>query len=236
VAETIRVMPPWKLQTLGRTRVEFLYEHNPQEGHEIVLKEGGCFCLRLFYGLVHELVRGAWLRFVRGVNENRLLLGDATDLSDFMFGSSRVSLDVLRSILIEYQGGRCFYCLRQVKDKVDVDHFIPWSRYPVDLGHNFVLAHGDCNAQKSDRLAALEHLERWCDRNEIHGAKLSRDFSERNIVHDEPASWRVAAWAYGQAQAAGSYVWLRGNELVALTKAWEQVVCRGPNKLRQLIT
>lgn len=230
VAETIRVMPLWKLQTLGRFRVEFLYEHDPKEGHEIFLKEGVCFCLRLFYGLVHELVRGAWLRFVRGVNENRLLLGDAADISDFMFGSSRAPLDVYRPILIEYQGGKCFYCLRPLKDKADVDHFIPWSRYPVDLGHNFVLAHGTCNAQKSDRLAALEHLERWCDRNEIHGAELSRDFRERNIVHDEPASRRVTAWAYSQAQASGSFVWLRGNELITLTKAWEQIIHRGPSK------
>ena len=58
VAETIRVMPLWKLQTIGRNRVEFLYDHDPEEGHEILLKEGVCFCLRLFYGLVHELVRG----------------------------------------------------------------------------------------------------------------------------------------------------------------------------------
>lgn len=231
VAETIRVMPLWKLQTLGRTRVAFLYEHDPKEGHEILLKEGVCFCLRLFYGLVHELVRGAWLRFVRGVNENRLLLGDAADLSDFMFGSSRAPLDVYRPILIEYQGGRCFYCLLPLRDKADVDHFIPWSRYPIDLGHNFVLSHGACNAQKSDRLAAIEHLERWCNRNVIHGAELSRDFRERSIVHDEKASWRITSWAYGQAHAAGSFVWLRGNQLVALTQAWVQAVQRGPSKV-----
>jgi hypothetical protein len=35
-----------------------------------------------------------------------------------------------------------------------VDHFIPWSRYPADLGHNFVLAHDRCINAKSDYLAA----------------------------------------------------------------------------------
>lgn len=227
VAETIRDMPLWKLQTLGRNRVEFLYDHDPRQGHVVVLNEGVCFCLRLFYGLVHELVRGAWLRFVRGINENRLLLGDVSDLLDFMFGSSRAPLHVYRPILIEYQSGRCFYCLRPLKGKTDVDHFIPWSRYPVDLGHNFVLTHSTCNAQKSDRLAAVEHLERWCDRNTKHGAELARDFHERNIVQDELASWRITAWAYSQAQAADAFVWLRGNELVKLSKAWEQTVEKG---------
>ena len=36
-----------------------------------------------------------------------------------------------------------------------VDHFIPWRRYPLDLGHNFVLAHSACNSSKGDRLAAV---------------------------------------------------------------------------------
>jgi hypothetical protein len=224
VAETIRVMPLWKLQTIGRGRIEFLYDHDPKEGHKVMLKEGVSFCFRLFYGLIHELVRGAWLRFVRGVSENRLLLGDATDLSAFMFGSGRAALDVYKPVLIEYQDGRCFYCLRPLKDKTDVDHFIPWSRYPIDLGHNFVLAHGSCNTQKSDRLAAVEHLERWCERNMKHGRGLARAFQERNVIHDEHASWQITAWAYSQAQAAGAMVWLHGKELVALSPEWQQIV------------
>lgn len=224
VAETIRVMPLWKLQTIGRGRIEFLYAHDPQEGHEILLREGVCFCFRLFYGLIHELVRGAWLRFIRGISENRMLLGDASDLSDFMFRSGRAPLEVYQPVLIEYQGSRCFYCLRPLKDKADVDHFIPWSRYPVDLGHNFVLAHDACNTQKSDRLAAVEHLERWYERNTRHGQDLARAFQERNIVHDEHASRQIAVWAYSQAQAAGSLVWLHGDELMALAPDWEQVV------------
>ena len=131
-----------------------------------------------------------------------------------------------KPVLIEYQDGRCFYCLRPLKDRADVDHFIPWSRYPVDLGHNFVLAHSSCNAQKSDRLAAVEHLERWYDRNFKHGQNLLREFQERNIVHDEHASLQITAWAYSQAQAVGAMVWLHGDDLVALTLEWEQVVQR----------
>jgi hypothetical protein len=226
VAETIRVMPLWKLQTVGRVRIEFIYDHDPNEGREILLKDGVCFCFRLFYGLIHELVRGAWLRFVRSVSENRLLMGEATDLSDFMFGSGRAPLDVYKPVLIEYQDGRCFYCLRPLKDKTNVDHFIPWSRYAVDLGHNFVLAHSSCNTQKSDRLAAVEHLERWCERNVRHGQDLARAFQDRSIVYDELASWQVTKWAYSQAHVAASLVWSRGNELVALSSDWEQVIRR----------
>jgi 5-methylcytosine-specific restriction endonuclease McrA len=224
VAKTIRVMPLWKLQTVGGQKLEFLYSGVRGDETFIELKEGVCYCFRLFYGLVHDLVRGAWLRFVRSINENKPLLGTATDLSDFMFGSGRASLDVYRPILIEYQHGGCFYCLRPLKDKGDVDHFIPWSRYPIDFGHNFVLAHGTCNAKKADRLAATEHLEKWCYRNEEYGDELAAAFHVMNIVHDRKASWRITTWAYEQAQISSSLVWRQNDELVTLTPEWRALL------------
>jgi CRISPR/Cas system Type II protein with McrA/HNH and RuvC-like nuclease domain len=141
-----------------------------------------------------------------------------------MFGSGRASLEVYRPILVEYQHGDCFYCLRPLKDRSDVDHFIPWSRYPVDFGHNFVLAHSACNTRKADRLAAVEHLEKWRERNEMYGEELAIAFQERNIVHDQKASLRITAWAYEQAQLAGSLVWQQGDELVKLTPTWRALL------------
>ncbi len=41
---------------------------------------------------------------------------------------------------MEIQEGRCFYCERRLGGAPHVDHLVPWSRYPVDLGHNFVVA------------------------------------------------------------------------------------------------
>ncbi len=227
VAETIRIMPLWKLQTVGGQKLEFLYDGVRGDETVIELKEGVCYCFRLFYGLVHELVRGSWLRFVRNINENKSLLGTATDLSDFMFGSGRASLEVYRPILVEYQHGDCFYCLRPLKDRSDVDHFIPWSRYPVDFGHNFVLAHGTCNVKKADRLAATEHLEKWCYRNEEYGDELAAAFRERNIMHDRKASWRITIWAYEQAQISSSLVWRQNDELVTLTPEWRALLMAG---------
>jgi CRISPR/Cas system Type II protein with McrA/HNH and RuvC-like nuclease domain len=126
-----------------------------------------------------------------------------------MFGSGRASLEVYRPLLVEYQHGDCFYCLRPLKDRSDVDHFIPWSHYTVDFGHNFVLAQGTCNAKKAGRLAATEHLEKWCERNERYGEELAETFQERNIVHDQKASQRVTRWAYKQA--------LRGKPQTSVT-------------------
>jgi hypothetical protein len=105
--------------------------------------------------------------------------------------------------------------------KTDVDHFVPWSRYPVDLAYNFVLAHASCNNQKRDRLAALGHLERWVRRNMERQDDLARRFERASIVHDLGASICVTRWAYGQAAAAGSLVWQRADELVPLPASWE---------------
>jgi hypothetical protein len=224
VARTIRKMPLWKLQTIGRKNLEFLYPHAHQQSQSIELKEGVCFCFRLFHGLIHELVRGAWLRFVRSIKENQSLLGTASDISDFMFGSSRAQLEVCRPILADYQNGQCFYCVKALQDRIEVDHFIPWSRYPVDFGHNFVLSHQTCNAQKGDRLAAEVHLERWWRRSVEHGAELTDRFQEKNIVHDLEASRRITLWAYEQAEHAHSDVWSQARTLVELSPAWRSLL------------
>jgi 5-methylcytosine-specific restriction endonuclease McrA len=91
-----------------------------------------------------------------------------------MFGPGRAAFDIYKPVLIEYQSGGCLYCQRPLKDKADIDHFILWSHNAVDLGHNFVLAHSSCNTQKSDRLAAVVHLVRWCERNIKHGRDLAQ--------------------------------------------------------------
>ena len=70
------------------------------------------------------------------------------------------------------QKGVCLYCQQPLPMRAQVDHFIPWSRYPADLGHNFVLAHRGCNNAKSDYLAAEHHLAAWAERNREHQAEL----------------------------------------------------------------
>jgi len=72
-----------------------------------------------------------------------------------------------------------------------IDHFIPWSRYPADLGHNFVLAHCSCNLSKGDKLAASDHLNGWVDPNRQQRTFLAEEFDRRKIIHDLDASERL---------------------------------------------
>jgi HNH endonuclease len=222
VSTVVRVMPLWKLQTVGQERLDFLYENSGTD-RTIELREGVAYCFRKFHGLISDLVRGAWVRFVR--QQNRDILGENADLNVFLFGSERVSLAAVRPVLMEIQHGECFYCGSALKAaNMDVDHFIAWARYPVDLGHNFVLADRACNNKKRDRLPAIGHLAAWTERNQRFGNQIRETLQDRGIVTELDASNQVAQWAYGQAEAANALTWVRGDEMVALDAKWRNLL------------
>jgi len=162
------------------------------------------------------------VQFVRDLNGD--LLGHSKELTDFLFGSGRQRLEAYRSLLTDFQGDECFYCCGRLRGQSEVDHFIPWSRYPVDLGHNFVLAHKGCNNSKADRLASMAHLERWCLRNAEYGPRLAHDFTMNGLPQDLPASRRIAAWAYEQAEISLSFVWERGDVLFPISPTWRRLL------------
>jgi 5-methylcytosine-specific restriction endonuclease McrA len=219
VDQVVRTMPLWKLQTVGDERLDFLYE-NLGRGSRITLKPGVACCFRAFYELIRDLIQGAWVRFVQRLNANRL--GSVTDLGTFLFGQERASLDVYRPILREVQEGACLYCRRPLSKQSQVDHFVPWSRYPADLGHNFVLAHKTCNNAKSDYLAAEEHLAAWAERNRLHEEELQSRFQAAALPCDLPGTIQIATWVYQQTEKANGQVWVEEKVLQHLSPAWPQ--------------
>jgi hypothetical protein len=129
----------------------------------------------------------------------------------------------VRTILEDVQTGRCFYCERSVPRQAGhVDHFIPWSKYPVDLGHNFVVAHQTCNSAKADHLAATEYLTAWAARNLTHRAQLDEEFDRRGMLHDLPTSVRIVGWAYQQTFRVGGVTWAKSEEMVPLGTDWRR--------------
>lgn len=218
----VKQMPLWKLQTMGRSTVAFLYP-NAGRGASIQLNPGVMFCFRAFHTFITDMVRGAWVRYVRRYNQDQL--GDPTDLDEFLFGSERVSLSAYVPILREVQSSRCFYCNREILPTANhVDHFIPWSIYPVNLGHNFVLTDSSCNEAKSNRLAANQHLERWCSRNREIGQDLSNEFNRIGINHDINASKMIAEWAYNRAYTVGAETFRSKGVFERLPQNWKEAV------------
>jgi 5-methylcytosine-specific restriction endonuclease McrA len=222
VARVAEKMPLFKLQTLGREQVEFLYP-NKIINKGIELLPGVSFSLRQFHLIIRDLIQTAWVRFVHRVRANQDILGQVKDLSEFLFGSERADLSAFTGILVDQQHGECFYCQKSLKNSLAVDHFIPWSRYPVDLGHNLVLTHQTCNLAKSDTLAGVSHLERWWDRNEKFGKDLSNIFDSRNLIHQLDATREICCWAYGMAETNGAQVWVARDQLEKLGLEWRAI-------------
>jgi predicted RNA binding protein YcfA (HicA-like mRNA interferase family) len=188
----------------------------------IQLKAGVAFTLRRFHPFIGEPVRGGWARFVAGLSQNKATLGEAEDLTAFLFGTERASLEPYVPILLELQDGVCFYRQASLVRKTGhVDHFIPWARYPVDLAHNFVLAHDACNKDKSNVLAAYDDLERWTVRNRDHAKTLESEFDTNKLSHDLDTSRAITRWAYTIAEQSQSKVWLsRTSRFVDLDTRW----------------
>ena len=221
VERTVTVMPLWKLQTVGSERLDFLYE-NVGTGRLIRLKPGVAYCLRAFYPMIIDMIQGGWLHFVQRCNPG--LLGQVTDLRSFLFGAPRISLETYRPLFTDLQEGRCFYCDRAITRGGAIDHFIPWRRYPLNLGHNFVLTDQRCNSGKSDLLAAEEHLHRWTERNRTLRDELAAGFDERGVPHDWPATCSIARWAYGQVHRAEGQVWVLAKEMRPLSDRWRGIL------------
>jgi len=181
-------MPLARLQLFGGTEDRFLYEiawtrqdiegesfkklrrmvRDYQNGdtnsgfdNRILLQGDAGFHLVLLNGLLRPLIHQQWAAMVSRLNKL-----DASRLEDFLFGTERISTTAVRDVLWRTQDQRCFYCQRQVRsiDGCEVDHFIPWSRYPDNGIQNLVVAHDKCNRDKRDYLVAAEHVSRWVGR------------------------------------------------------------------------
>ena len=227
VKRIVCVMPLWKLQNRGNGhRQEFIYAHPAGEGQvdSITLKPGVADCFREFHGLIINMIRGAWAQKVQSVTANQSLLGNDSQLLPFLFGSERADLSVYVPILRDNQEGLCFYCDKPLTGRSDVDHFVPWSRYPNDLANNFVLAHPACNNSKRDHLAATEHLRHWYEANILDADNLNSAIADQGLFATPETSLQVTRWAYESGFASSALMWQRGKDLLYFDPDWQQAL------------
>lgn len=222
VARIVKEMPLFRLQTMGTGTNCFLYSHTSVQ-KQITLKPGVAFCFRRFHTMIANLIQGAWINKVRTIQANQTILGQKKDLVEFMFGTPRESLKHYQTILAPLQNNRCFYCDKRINSQGAVDHFIPWSRYPVDLGHNFVFSHTSCNNAKSDHLAGESHLAHWLERNERYGDDIAHSCDRQGLAHNCDTSVRIAQWAYRQADQTSFTFWDKGKQTSSLSSQWEDL-------------
>jgi hypothetical protein len=218
-------MPLPRLQRIGRQVESFVYavgwdEQIPrsrvaayQNGdgrafdNRILLRPGVGEHLVRLNGLLRPLLYRQWTAEVASINglaESRL--------ESFLFGTERIAVPAgLRQGLLEMQDARCFYCGERISGQrghqPEVDHFIPWARYPDNAIENLVVAHQHCNNDKRDFLAAVPHVTHWLDRlDATSGNELVR-LSRQEKWESRPSEIRGAASAIYLRLPAGMELW-----------------------------
>ena len=204
-------MPIPRLQVLGRQEDRFLYDYNWTQSirqstvsayqrraqsdfdNRLLLRPSVAQQLVLINGLLRPLFHREWAVMVAGMNE----LPEA-ELEAFLFGSERTPLDAVRGPLRDLQDNRCFYCDGRIVGRADVDHFIPWSRYPDDGLDNLVAAHPGCNNSKRDFLAAAAHVKHWTARKKEFDTKFMAMATELYWPRDTERTKSVAAAIYAR--------------------------------------
>ena len=207
VARTVKEMPVRYLQNMNGQNFEFLYQLD-WCGKQLILLPQVMFCLRQFSEIVEELCQKRWIDYIRKNSTNAPVLNQLPNLEQFMFEPNRNQLNAVANVLVELQECKCFYCNKPVKnDSYAVDHFIPWSMYPSDTGHNFVLADPSCNSKKRNLLASHEFLHKWQERNEEQDLIIVDRISVLGFLTDKERSHKVAEWAYRQGEENGYIHW-----------------------------
>lgn len=193
------------VETTGADDQQFLYEYPPMVDEHglrsrITLKPGTAACLRRLRGVIIAMVQARWALFVR---ENNVQLSVDRELESFLFGATRSAVSLYAARFYDLQEGRCFYSGDKLvgPERGEVDHFIPWARYPFDSPFNLVLASRRVNNKMRDDLKPPEWRERWLRRNEDCVAALiapapngfGAEEADRTVVRS------VAAWIYHDA-------------------------------------
>lgn len=220
VSTTVMKMPVTYLQNLGGQVEPFLYN---TLSNGIELFPGVAYSLRRFQPLVQQLARNGWINHIKGNRLNQSILGEQDDLESFLFGTSRKSLMVISAGLRKISN-KCFYCQQTLRSEADVDHFIPFSQYPRDMMHNFVIAHPACNRSKSNALAAREHLERWVEYIDREDANLTTIGKDAGKVTNLPVMRAVARWGYGNAVQSSAQAWVRATYFECVDKNYLDIL------------
>jgi 5-methylcytosine-specific restriction endonuclease McrA len=227
-------MPLPRLQVLGDTAHEFIYTigwttavrradvaRYQRDGsgtfdNRIVLRPGAGRYLQELNGLLRPFLHRRWSAMVARLNGH-----DDARLEDFLFGAERVVTQQVRRDLWLVQDRGCFYCHQRIDvGAAEVDHFIPWARYPDDGLDNLVVADRRCNGDKRAFLAAVGHVARWAPRAEP-GSPESLRLEEIAQQHDwtrHPARTFSVARAIYLGLPSDARLWLRAREFVSVDR------------------
>lgn len=145
--------------------------------------------------VIEKLNYYEWARFLEKVNKDKVADHILTKIDE---SSKRNDLSYYREILSnEFEYKKCFYCGKTLNpNKIDVDHFVPWSFIKDDNLWNLVLSCPSCNRSKNDRLPDAGYLESLINRNN----EMQIHVEQKDMVNYQQ---RTLRYVYGIAKING---------------------------------
>ncbi len=238
-------MPLPRLQKFGSGVSEFIYQINwddsIKKGEVSQYQKGDSASLfdnRILFhrnvaayliqlnSLLRPLIQREWSVQVASLNKL-----EESKLQSFLFGTPRAATTGLRNDLMDIQQGCCFYCVGKfgasMSKKPEVDHFIPWARYPNDCLANYVVAHRDCNANKKDFLVSEDHLGAW----------WSRVCTDSSFVSDISSIAQKKSWEPGIELSKGvaTSIYLNLENGVELWQERNKFTSANKNRIYQIL-
>lgn len=158
-----------RFQTIGSDkRIVSDYFYEIDFGNKLVLKDTLLDFDTEQLDVLDSEVAARWglLEGAFSINQTNFKL--ANDVREIYLkdGYERKALTNNIPFLSGYQGNTCFYCGEHLGNDIHVDHVLPRQVLNNDEIWNLVLAHGDCNLLKSDRLVGSHFIQKLIARNE----------------------------------------------------------------------
>lgn len=133
-------------------------------GDGLFLSNGAYEFISKYKMEIEKLNYFSWAKYLERINDDSVSIKLLEKLE--ISTPRRSDLSVYRELLYkEFQENRCFYCGKELKREVHVDHFIPWCFVKTDNLWNFVLACPKCNIQKKDHLMGCSYIHKINKRN-----------------------------------------------------------------------
>jgi 5-methylcytosine-specific restriction endonuclease McrA len=221
VEENFARYPIRLLQVVGTQDVPFLYDIDWNQSVSLrTLHAPGGGLVRFRPGAADEVLRLAplirplvELHWTRDVAKRNGLDLEGEQLRTHLFGAERAAFPkALRSALVDLQSHDCFYCGDRLGRTVEVDHFLPWGRWPNDAVENLVAADRSCNNNKRDHLTGTSLVERWATRFESAGDDLATIAADTNWVSAPQRTLNLLRAGYAHVPD-GTPLWLGVDEM-----------------------
>ncbi len=158
-----------RFQTIGRDKkIAHEYFYKIDYGKKIILKDSLLAFNNEDHKELHDELMARWslLEGVFSITINNFKLANDIREVYLLNGYRRTNLTKNIPFLTGYQGNTCFYCGEVLTKDIHVDHVLPRQVMNNDEIWNLVLAHGECNLQKSDKLVGPHFIQKLIARNE----------------------------------------------------------------------